>query len=286
VGAAFIAVFGPGPHHALSTMLDHGGFLPCGMNGLLAAIPVVIFSMFGSEMATIAAAESADPAENIAKAGRSVALRIAIFYVFSVALITAIVPWNTLVIGLSPFKAALDAIGIPGSGQVMSVIVLTAVLSALNSAIYISSRMLFELGRSGDGPRFLQNTARNRTPWIGVLICFAAGSIAMLSQFFVSQDIFSLLAGSAGAIMLFIYILIALAEIRQRRRLEAAGIPIPLKVWLFPWLSYASIVLMVGVLVVLASMPEQRLLLTLSAATVMIVFGALWAHRSLKRPKR
>lgn len=283
LGVAFIAVFGPGPHHALSTMLDHGGFLPRGVDGLLAAIPVVIFSMFGSEMATIAAAESADPAANIAKAGRSVALRIVIFYVCSVVLITAIVPWNTLVVGLSPFKAALDAIGIPGSGQVMSVIVITAVLSALNSAIYVSSRMLYELGRSGDGPRFLQNTARNRTPWIGVLVGFAAGLAAALGQLFVSQDVFTLLAGSAGAIMLFIYILIALAEIRQRRRLEAAGSPIPLKVWLFPWFSFASIFLMIGVLMVLASIPELRLMLTLSVVTVMVVFGALWLHRGLKR---
>ena len=284
VGVAFIAVFGPGPHHTLSNIIDHGGLLPRGMGGLLAAIPVVIFSMFGSEMATIAAAESADPAANIAKAGRSVALRIAVFYVCSVLLITAIVPWNTLVIGLSPFKPALDAIGIPGSGQVMSVLVLTAVLSCLNSTIYVSSRMLYELGRSGDGPRFLQNTARNKTPWIGVLLGFAAGSAAALGEFFISKDIFTLLAGSAGAIMLFIYSLIALAEIRQRRRLEAAGSPIPLKVWLFPWLSGASILLMAGILLVLASMPEQRLTLMLSVATVMIVFGALWLHRSLQRP--
>jgi GABA permease len=283
LGVAFIAVFGPGPHHALSTMLDHGGLLPRGVSGLLAAMPVVIFSMFGSEIATIAAAESADPAANVAKAGRSVALRIAVFYVFSVVVITAIVPWNTLVVGLSPFKAALDAIGIPGSSQVMSVIVLTAVLSCLNSSIYMSSRILYELGRSGDGPRFLQRTARNRTPMIGVLIGCAAGLAATLGQFFMRQDVFTLLASSAGAIMLFIYILIAFAQIRQRRRLEAEGAPIPLEMWLFPWLSYTAIVLMGGVLVVLASMPEQRPILALSTVTVMVVFGALRLHQIRKR---
>jgi len=284
LGVAFIVVFGPGPHHAVSTMLDHGGLLPRGVDGLLAAIPVVIFSMFGSEMATIAAAESAEPAANIAKAGRSVALRIAVFYVCSVLLIAAIVPWNTLVVGSSPFKPALDAIGIPGSGQVMSLIVLTAVLSCLNSTIYVSSRTLYELGRSGDGPRFLQRTARNKTPWVGVLVAFGAGSAAALGHLFLSQDIFSLLAGSAGAIMLFIYVLVALAQIQQRQRLEAAGASIPLKVWLFPWLSYASILLMVGILIVLASMPEQRPTLMLSVLTVTIVFGALRLHRSLQRP--
>jgi len=283
LGVAFIALFGPGPHQALSTMLGHGGLLPHGVAGLVAAIPIVIFSMFGSEMATIAAAESSDPAANIARAGRSVALRIVVFYVSSVILITAIVPWNSLVVGLSPFKAVLDVIGIPGSGRVMSVIVITAVLSALNSAIYVSSRMLYELGRSGDGPAFLQSTAANRTPWIGVLIGFAAGLSAALGQFFLSEDVFTLLAGSAGAIMLFIYILIALAEIRERRRLEAAGASLPFKVWFFPWLSIASIFLMLGVLIVLASMPELRPMLGLSAVTIAAVFAALLLHRNLTR---
>ena len=282
-GIAFITAFGRGPNQALSTMLDHGGLLPRGVGGLLAAIPIVIFSMFGSEIATIAAAESEDPAGNVVKAGRSVALRIVIFYICSVVLITAIVPWDSLVVGLSPFTAAMDAIEIPGSSKVMSTIVITAVLSVLNSAIYISSRMLYELGKSGDGPRFLQATARNRTPWIGVLIGFAAGSAAALGQIFISQDVFSLLAGSAGSIMLFIYILVVLAQIRQRRRLEAKGAQIRLKVWLFPWLSYATILFMMGVLIVLGCMPEQQLMLTLSAAPVIAVFIALWAVRRRQR---
>jgi GABA permease len=200
--------------------------------------------------------------------------------------ITAIVPWDTVVVGLSPFKTALDAIGIPGSSQVMSVIILTAVLSCLNSSIFIASRMLYELGRSGDGPRFLQHTARNKTPMIGVLLGCAAGSVAALGQFFMRQDVFTLLAGSTGAIGLFIYMLIACAEIRQRRRLEAAAVPMPLKMWLFPWLSYAVIVAIGGVLLLLALMPEQRITLSLSTLTVVLVFSALWVHRARKAPAR
>jgi GABA permease len=282
VGVAFIAVFGPGPHHALLTMLGHGGLLPRGLGGLLAAVPVVIFSMTGCEIATIAAAESANPAANVAGAVRSVALRVAVFYVCSMLVITAIVPWNELVVGLSPFKTALDAIGMPGSSRVMSVIVLTAVLSCLNSAIYVTSRMLYELGKSGQGPRFLQYTARNKTPMVGILVSCAAGSAAALGQFFMQQDVFTLLAGSSGDIYLFVYIIIAFAQIRQRRRLEAASVSLPLKMWLFPWLSYAVILAMGGVLVLLALMPQERATLTLSVLSVVVVFGALYFHRTRK----
>jgi GABA permease len=282
LGVAFIAVFGPGPHHALSTVLGHGGLLPRGLGGLVTALPVVFFSMGGSEIATIAAAESADPAANVARAVRSVALRIAVFYLCSIMVIIAIVPWNSVVVGLSPFQTALQMIGIPGSSQVMLLVILTAVLSSMNASIYIASRMLYELGRSGDGPRILELTAKNRTPIIGVLTGCVAGSVAALGQFFLRQDVFTLLASSVGAIVLFIYILIALAEIRQRRRFEAAAVPIPLKMWLFPWLSYAVIIAIGGVLVILALMPEQRIALTLSALTMLLVFGALWVHRMRK----
>ena len=279
IGFAFVTALGPGPSQAVATITQHGGIFPEGLGGPLAAIPIVIFSMFGSEMATIAAAESADPAANIARAGRSVALRIAVFYVSSVVLIIAIVPWTSIVPGLSPFKAALDVIGIPGSGRVMSSVVIIAVLSALNSAIYVSSRMLHELGRSGDGPHFLASTARNKTPYVGVLVAFTFGSAAMLAQMFANQDMFTLLAGSAGAIMLFIYVLIVAAQVRLRFRCEAAGIALGFKVWLFPWLSYATIMLMLGVLAVLASVPGQLLTLAISATTIAIVFVALWMRR-------
>ncbi len=68
VGIAYLAGFGPGLGAAQETLLGHGGLLPRGIGGLLAAVPIVIFSMMGSEVATIAAAESDDPAQNVARA--------------------------------------------------------------------------------------------------------------------------------------------------------------------------------------------------------------------------
>ena len=285
VGVAFLLLSGTGHQQIVKTVTGHGGWLPYGFSGLVAALPVVMFSMLGSEMATIAATESAHPAANVAKAVRSVAARIVIFYISSVIVITAIVPWNTLVPGLSPFGHVLDVIGLPWSETTMSVIVITAVLSCLNASIYIASRMLFEAGRSGDGPRFLQYTASNKSPIIGVLICGAAGSFAALGDLFVHGDIFSMLAGSAGATGLFIYLLVACAQIRHRRTLENAGRELPMKMWLFPWLSYVVIAAIITILVLLAWMPEQRALVALSALAVTTVFAAQWVHeRSARSP--
>lgn len=283
LGLAFVLAFGPGPSRAAANLAGHGGLAPNGLSGLIAAVPLVIFSMMGSEVATIAAAESADPAGNVAKAARTVSLRILVFYVLSVVVITAIVPWNALVVGLSPFKAAMDAIGIPGSSQVMSVIILTAVLSCLNSGLYITSRMLFELARAGDAPRFLARTARNRTPAAGILIGFAAGAAAALAQFFLAEDVFTLLASTSGDIILFVYMLIALAQIRRRQALEAQGEVLALKIWLFPWLSWTVVGGIAAILALLAALPSERLTLGLSALTTLGVFALMAARRS-RRP--
>ncbi len=283
IGGTYI--FGFDLSQAGANIADHGGMFPNGTSGLLAAIPVVIFSMMGSEVATIAAAESADPANNVARAARTVAFRILAFYVLSVLVIVAIIPWDAVSAGLSPFKTVLDVIGIPGSGLVMSVIVITAVLSCLNSGLYITSRMLYELGKAGHAPRSLSLTGENKVPRLGILIGCAAGFAAALAQLYLREDMFTLLASTSGDIILFVYIIIALAQIRQRTKQEAAGITLSLKMWLFPWLSYAVIAGIVGVLILLAFIPDQQATLGLSLLTVLVVLVAL-AVRSRRLPLR
>lgn len=277
IGLGFIFFFHP--QAALTTLVGEGGLLPKGTAGLIVAVPVVIFSMMGSEVAAIAAAESDDPANNIARAARTVALRILVFYVLSIVVIVSVLPWTSVTPGSSPFAPVLDRIGIPGSATVMSLIIITAVLSCLNSGLYVTSRMLHELASHGDAPRFLADTARNQVPMSGILIGCAAGFLAALAQLYLREDVFTLLVSTSGDIILFIYMLIAFAQIRQRRRLEAAGEVLHFRMWLFPWLSYAVIALIVGVLVLLAFIPSERETLELSGLTVAFVFGALALHR-------
>jgi len=273
VGAGYIVLHSPTA--ALDTLAGSGGLFPLGASGLLAAVPVVIFSMMGSEVAAIAAAESDAPADNVARAARTVALRILFFYVLSVLVIVAILPWNSLVVGASPFKPVLDLIGIPGSSAVMSLIIITAVLSCLNSGLYITSRMLHELARSGDAPAFLAATGRNRVPMAGILIGCLAGFLAALAQLYLREDVFTLLASTSGDIILVVYLIIAIAQIRQRTRAQEAGEKLTLKMWFFPWLSYAVVGGIVGVLVLLAFIPDQQSTLLLSGITVLSVLAAL-----------
>lgn len=145
LGTAFAFGLLPGHGMDFSNLSAHGGFFPDGVGAVFAAIVVAIFSMTGTEVVTIAAAEAPDPQRAVQRAMSTVVARIVIFFVGSVFLLTVILPWNSLELGASPYVAALRHMGIGGADQIMNAVVLTAVLSCLNSGLYTASRMLFVL---------------------------------------------------------------------------------------------------------------------------------------------
>jgi GABA permease len=281
VGLTYIVAFGPGPAQAAQQLIAHGGFFPRGIGAALAAVPVVIFSMMGSEVATIAAAETTEPARNVTRAARTVSLRILIFYVASVAIIVSVVPWDSVVPGDSPFIPVLQTIGIPGADHVMTVIAATAVLSCLNSGLYVASRMLHELARRGDAPALFAVTSAQRVPRLGILFGTVAGFAAALASILSPNGVFLFLINTSGAIILFIYMLVALGQIRFRQRLQRQGERLSFKVWLFPWLSYAVIAGIVAVLVLMAFTPDMMIQLGLSGLSAAVVAVALVIRRAV-----
>lgn len=153
-----LAVFGvlPGsdnPGAGFANLTAHGGFLPNGAGSILTGVLMVVFSFMGSEIVTLAAGESANPQRAVRKATNSVIWRIAVFYLGSIFVVVALLPWDSKsIVEDGSYVAALNSIGIPHAGQIMNVIVLTAVLSCLNSGLYTASRMAFSLGKRGDAP--------------------------------------------------------------------------------------------------------------------------------------
>ena len=164
VGTAFVFGLLPGRGMDFSNLTSHGGFFPKGVGAVFAAIVVVIFSMVGAEVVTIAAAESREPRRAIQKATRSVVARIAIFFIGSVFLLVVILPWNSVELGASPYVAALKHMGLSGADQLMNAVVLTAVLSCLNSGLYTSSRMLFVLADRRQAPAWLVQLSGRGVP--------------------------------------------------------------------------------------------------------------------------
>ncbi|CAM5253751.1 hypothetical protein STENM327S_06706 [Streptomyces tendae] len=134
----------------LGNLTEHGGFLPNGAGAILTGVLLVVFSFMGSEIPTLAAGESEDPQRAVTKATNSIIWRIAVFYLGSIFVVVALLPWDSQsIIDKGSYVAALDSLGIANAGQIMNFIVLTSVLSCLNSGLYTASRMAFSLGERG-----------------------------------------------------------------------------------------------------------------------------------------
>ncbi|MCC7256873.1 MAG: amino acid permease [Gammaproteobacteria bacterium] len=295
IAVAGAAVLGFAPvdsPRGFGNLVAHGGFAPFGATAVLAGVTTVIFSLCGAEIVTIAAAESRESARTISRLTLDIVLRILLFYVLSVLLIVVIVPWREIEPGLSPFATALDRIGIPWAGTLMNGIVLTAVLSCLNSGVYVTSRVLFTLAANGDAPQALVALDARRVPARAILIGSSFGYAAVIAAVVSPSGVFAWLVNASGAIMLMIYLVLALAEIRVRRRLERED-PGRLKIrmWLFPWASLFVVAAILAVLVAMALTPALASQLWASLACLAVVVTAWWTigrrrHRTTSAPVR
>lgn len=269
-------------------LTGEGGFTPEGGVAILSGIVIVIFAFVGAEIATIAAAESDEPGESVRKATNSVIARVLVFYVLSVFLIVAILPWNSAELGKSPFATALDEIGIPAAAQVMNAIVLTAVLSCLNSGLYVASRMNFALARAGDAPQWMVRLNGRGVPARAILIASSIGFLSVIANVISPEKVFLFLLNSSGAVALFVYLLICVSQLVLRRRLERTDPEaLQVRMWLYPYLTYfaiAAIAIVIGSMAFVSDVRSQLYLGLLSVAVVLAAYAIKRRVRSERPP--
>jgi GABA permease len=280
LGTLFVLGLWPGRSLDFSNLTAQGGFFPEGRGAIFAAIVVVIFSMVGAEVATIAAAESPDPGRSIAKATNSVILRIAVFFVGSIFLLAVILPWNSAELKASPYVAAFEVMGIPGAADIMNAVVLTAVLSCLNSGLYTASRMLFVLSARREAPVALLSVSKGGVPRAAILTSTVVGFLCVIAAAVSPEGVFLFLLNSSGAIILFVYLLIALSQIILRGR--TAPEKLTVKMWGFPVLSVIVVVAILAVLVQMAIDSKTRIQLLLSLASWAAVLVIFYATRRFR----
>ncbi|MGW1737081.1 amino acid permease [Streptomyces sp. NBC_01724] len=281
VVVGLLAVFGllPGsdnPGSGLAHLTDSGGFFPHGPGAILTGVLMVVFSFMGSEIVTLAAGESENPQRAVQKATNSVIWRIAVFYLGSIFIVLTLLPWNDAsILKDGSYVAALNSIGIPHAGQVMDVIVLTAVLSCLNSGLYTASRMAFSLGERGDAPKAFARTNKRGVPRAAILSSVVFGFVAVFFNYQWPDTVFQFLLNSSGAVALFVWLVICFTQLRMRGIiLRESPEKLVVRMWLFPYLTWATIAMISFVLVYMLtddSGREQVLLSLLVAAVVVAI---------------
>ncbi|WAH58478.1 GABA permease [Pseudomonas silvicola] len=285
LGAAAVFGFVPGSQvSGVSHIVDTVGFMPNGLGAVVAAMLTTMFSFMGTEIVTIAAAESKDPGKQITKATNSVIWRIFLFYLVSIFLVVALVPWNNPALpAIGSYQTVLNLIGVPNAKMIVDVVVLVAVTSCLNSALYTSSRMLYSLSKRGDAPKMAQRTSQGGTPYWAVLLSTAAAFLAVFANYVAPAQVFDFLLASSGAIALLVYLVIAVSQLRMRKQRELKGEKVEFKMWAFPVLTWAVIVFIVAVLTVMAIRVDHRIeIVATGLLTIAVVAAGLLVDRRRK----
>jgi L-asparagine transporter-like permease len=290
IGVGLVAVAGllPGtPAPGTATLLGHGGFLPMGISGVVIATSGAMFSFSGTEIVTIAAGEAENAPEAIRKSTRTILWRVSIFYLGSLAVIVLLLPWNSAAVGQSPFAATLTHLGLHSASTVLDVVLFAAMLSTMNSQVYASSRMLFALARDHDAPSLFARTSRRGVPHAAILLTVAVTVLCLLLQVFHPTTAFSRLVDIAGDTVYVTWIGIAAAHLVLGRRDRAEGRrPIPgTGVWLFPGLTWATLVALVGLYAVMIALQDSRTDSSLALVlTVAMALMGLWLQRKHPAP--
>lgn len=257
----------------LTNLLGEGGFMPNGFSGIAAGLLVVAFAFGGIEIVTIAAAESENPERSIATAVRTVMWRISVFYIGAIGIMVLVLPWNDPELQDGPFVAVLERANMPYVSGLMELVVVIALLSAFNANVYGTSRMAFSLARRNDGPAALAKLSKTGVPTNAVLLSVFFGFVSVLLNWLLPDDLLGILLNAVGAALLVIWVFIVIAHLRLRPKLEREG-KLTVRMWLFPYLSYLTLVLLAGFVVLMAFDEDARKQL-ISTAVLFLVILAL-----------
>jgi amino acid transporter, AAT family len=214
---------------------NHGGFFPLGAAAPLLAITFAIYTFGGVEFVAVASGESSSAAA-ITKAVRMTFLTLTFLYLGAISILVGIMPWNHAGVGESPFVTVFRSVNFPGAAHFMNFVVLTAALSGANAALYISSRMLFSLARTGWAPQPLGHLSKRGTPTLALLASSYGIAVALILERWAPAKAFEYILRGAFFGMMLSWIISLAAHISFRRgmsRARAAEIPArsPLGLW-------------------------------------------------------
>lgn len=276
LGTAIIIGFVPGVEtQSLSSLTSGSTFLPHGWIPVILGVIFITFSLSGSEVAAIAAGESENPEKNIIRAINAVVWRLLLFFVGSVAVLVMVIPSGSKDLLKSPFASVFDMAGLPAAAQIMSAVIFISLLSVLNSGLYTSSRMLYSLAKKGSAPKFLANVNKRGVPIWALAASVFFAYVFTLFKFISPDTLFTFLANSSGGVTIVMYIFIAISHLllRRKREIENPGM-LKVKMWLFPYLTYATILIIFSIFIAQAFIDSMRLQFYLTSILTVLVIGS------------
>ena len=279
IGALMALGILPGMDVSLAGTNFTENFLPNGIPGFAAGLLAVAFAFGGIELVTIAAAESEDPAHNVATAVRAIIVRIMIFYIGSIVVITMALPFSSIqdadVAADSPFTLVLAAAKIPFAAGFMEAIIALALLSAFNAQIYATSRLVFDMTKDHCAPGFFLKQNRAGSPINAVILSmvFAFASVGL--QFWNPPGLLAFLFNAVGGCLLVIWSFIVASFIKLHPVLRDNGELTEIHVPGFPWLPWVTAAALAGLTLLMLFDPAARnqVISVLILAAVLVILS-------------
>jgi L-asparagine transporter-like permease len=282
LGAWVVFSSQPASGAGFANYFSHGGFFPKGAWGMWVATLIALFSYFGIEMIAIAAGEARDPHRAIVRALRATVLRLVIFYLCTLALILAIVPWNQTAstTNQSPFVKVMAATHVPFAAGIINFVILIAALSAMNSLLYSATRMVFSLSRAGCAPRRFGRLTSRGVP-LGALLLSTGGIAVATVVSSVSQNAYIVMFSIALFGPLFAWMMIFVTHFYFRRR--HAGQQLGFRMWGYPYTTILGASLMAAALATTLFTREFRMTL-ICGVPFLLVLAAAFIIRNRRAP--
>ncbi len=256
-----------------SVIAENGGLFPTGLLPLVLVTSGVVFAYAAVELVGTTAGETEDPEKIMPKAINAVILRIALFYVGSLVLLGLLLPYTSYREGTSPFVTFFSSIGLPGAGDIMNVIVLTAALSSLNAGLYSTGRILRSMAVAGSAPRFTGKMSRNGVPFGGIALTGAITLLGVGLNAVVPEDAFEIVLNMSALGIVAAWGTIVLCQIKMYRLVQQGQLERPaFRMMGAPYTGYACLVFLATVLVLIGF---DYPLGTWTLATLLVIVPAL-----------
>lgn len=250
-----------------------GGFMPNGVKGLVMSLVLVMFSFGGVELVGITAGEAKNPRKSIPSAINNVVWRILIFYIAALGIMMILYPWNQVGTNGSPFVLIFDKIGIPGAAHIINFVVLTAALSAFNSGLFSTGRMLYNLSLQNNGPKYFGQLNKHQTPRRGILFSASFLLVAVFLNYIIPEKVFMFISSVATVAVITSWTIILLTQLkfRQSKTKEEVG-KLAFKMPLHPLSSYLALAFLAFVIVLMAFMEGMREALIVAPVWFLILY--------------
>ena len=211
------------------------------------AVVIALFSYLSIEMIALTAGEAKDPQTAVPKALKATVYRLILFYILTLTLMLAIVPWAGAGIEKSPFVVVIEMMNIPGAAGIMNFVVLVAALSAMNSQLYGTTRMMFSLSRAGYAPESFGKLNKKNVPVNSLLLSTLGIALATIIHVIAPESSYLLMMGIAMFGAMFTWFMIFVTHLYFRKKYD--GPKVSVRMWGYPYLTILGAVLMVSLII-------------------------------------